>query len=492
MHQDKGSMTQASMTVSAQVEPSSRYTLRVTIDTWLKVSTAQGSSLPEDQKQFLRAGTLLPVDNIQRVENGHARITFGEDKIGQKIHIRGRSTWYVYQPAVQVLRNGATVPWDQFPIATAPPANNTPTPVYQLRTTEDTWLKLSTAQGSSLPDDQRQFVRANTVLSISSFARVENDHLRVAFGLDAEGNQVQFQGRNTWYIYRPVAQILRNGQVVNLGASPTPPAPTPPPTPAPVPTPPPASTPPPAPTAAPLTLRATEDTWLKLSTAQAASLPTNQKQSLANGTVLPVSSYALSENNHIRIALGVNNQGTQLQFQGRNTWFVYRPTVQLLQGGQVINLGSPGRRQINAKGLRLLKSFEGLRLQAYLDPVGIWTIGYGTTTGVRPGMRITEAEAEALLQRDLARFEQAVSQLITVPLNEDQYSALVSFTYNVGEGALSSSTLRRLLNQRDYLGAADQLLRWNRGDGGRELVGLTRRRRAERALFLGQDYTVFL
>ncbi|WP_416675740.1 lysozyme [Egbenema bharatensis] len=483
-------MTQASMTVSAQAESSSRYTLRVTIDTWLKVSTAQGSTLPEDQKQFVRAGTLLPVETIQRVGNDHARITFGEDKIGQKIHIRGRSTWYVYQPAVQVLRNGAIVPWEQFSIAAEPPPNNTPTPVYQLRTTEDTWLKLSTAQGSSLPDDQRQFVRANTVLPISSFARVENDHLRVAFGLDAEGNQVQFQGRNTWYIYRPVAQILRNGQVVNLGASPTPPAPTP--APAPVPPPAPTPTPTPAPTAAAVTLRATEDTWLKLSTAQATALPANQKQAISNGTVLPVSSYALAENDHIRISLGVNNQGTQLQFQGRNTWFAYRPSIQLLRGGQVINLGSTGRRQINAKGLRLLKSFEGLRLQAYLDAVGVWTIGYGTTAGVRPGMRITEAEAEALLQRDLARFEQAVSQLITVPLNEDQYSALVSFTYNVGEGALSGSTLRRLLNQRDYLGAADQLLRWNRGDGGRELPGLTRRRRAERALFLGQDYTVFL
>ncbi|PSB22895.1 muraminidase [filamentous cyanobacterium CCP2] len=150
-----------------------------------------------------------------------------------------------------------------------------------------------------------------------------------------------------------------------------------------------------------------------------------------------------------------------------------------------------GRRQINAKGLRLLKAFEGLRLEAYLDPVGVWTIGYGTTSGVFPGMRITEAQAEAFLRRDLARFERAVSDLITVPLNEDQYSALVSFTYNVGEGALAGSTLRRLLNQRDYQGAADQLLRWNRGDAG-ELPGLTRRRRAERALFLGQDYTVFL
>ncbi|NJO39832.1 MAG: lysozyme [Cyanobacteria bacterium CRU_2_1] len=152
---------------------------------------------------------------------------------------------------------------------------------------------------------------------------------------------------------------------------------------------------------------------------------------------------------------------------------------------------SPSGRRINAKGLRLLKSFEGLRLEAYLDPVGIWTIGYGTTSGIGPGMVITEAEAEAFLRRDLRRFEGAVIDLVTVPVTDDQFSALVSFTYNVGEGALAGSTLLRLLNRGDYQGAADQLLRWNQGDG-EVLPGLTRRRRAERALFLGQDHTVFL
>ncbi|NJO80723.1 MAG: lysozyme [Cyanobacteria bacterium RM1_2_2] len=146
---------------------------------------------------------------------------------------------------------------------------------------------------------------------------------------------------------------------------------------------------------------------------------------------------------------------------------------------------------MNAKGLRLLKSFEGLELRAYQDAVGVWTIGYGTTSDVRPGMVITEAQAEALLKRDLNRFERAVIDLVKVPLTDDQFSALVSFVYNVGEGALSTSTLLRLLNQRDYQGAADQLLRWDKA-GGRTLAGLTRRRRAERALFLGQDYTVFL
>lgn len=140
-------------------------------------------------------------------------------------------------------------------------------------------------------------------------------------------------------------------------------------------------------------------------------------------------------------------------------------------------------RQTNASGLQLVKSFEGLRLNAYRDPVGIWTIGYGTTRGVKPGMVVTPEQAESLLQGDLTRFEQAISEAVEVPLTENQFSALVSFTYNVGASALRSSTLLKRLNQGNYAAAADQFPRWNRA-GGRVLAGLTRRRNAERALFL--------
>ncbi|MBI4783878.1 MAG: glycoside hydrolase family protein [Oscillatoriophycideae cyanobacterium NC_groundwater_1537_Pr4_S-0.65um_50_18] len=153
--------------------------------------------------------------------------------------------------------------------------------------------------------------------------------------------------------------------------------------------------------------------------------------------------------------------------------------------------GGSSDGKINSKGLKVVKSFEGLRLDAYLDPVGVWTIGYGTTSGVRAGMRITEAQAEKYLQEDLLRFEKAVKSNVKVPLTSDQFSALVSFTYNVGEGALGSSTLLRKLNQGDYQGAASEFARWNKGDGV-ELPGLTRRRSAEKALFLGQDYTAYL
>ncbi|WP_442786292.1 lysozyme [Leptothoe sp. PORK10 BA2] len=152
---------------------------------------------------------------------------------------------------------------------------------------------------------------------------------------------------------------------------------------------------------------------------------------------------------------------------------------------------SSSSRQTNASGIGLIKSFEGLRLKAYQDAVGVWTIGYGTTRGVKPGQEITEAQAEALIKNDLARFEQDVNQAVRVPINDNQFAALVSFTYNVGSGAMRSSTLLRKLNNRDITGAADEFPRWNRA-GGRVLAGLTRRRNAERALFLGQDYRQFL
>ncbi|MEM6453267.1 MAG: lysozyme [Cyanobacteria bacterium P01_D01_bin.105] len=156
------------------------------------------------------------------------------------------------------------------------------------------------------------------------------------------------------------------------------------------------------------------------------------------------------------------------------------------------NPGSDGPKRINQNGLLLIKSFEGLRLNAYRDAVGIWTIGYGTTRGVQPGMEISEEQAELFLQEDLTRFEQAINSAVTAKINDNQFAALVSFTYNVGSGALRSSTLLKLLNGQEHVrSVADQFPRWNRA-GGRVLAGLTRRRNAERALFLGEDFREFL
>jgi GH24 family phage-related lysozyme (muramidase) len=142
------------------------------------------------------------------------------------------------------------------------------------------------------------------------------------------------------------------------------------------------------------------------------------------------------------------------------------------------------RRQINQRGLALIKEFEGCQLEAYLCPAGVWTIGYGHTLSAAHGMSIDETKAEALLREDLQEAEEAVDRLVTVPINENQFSALVSFAFNVGAGALQESTLLSLLNAgAEVETIAAQFLRWNKA-GDEELAGLTRRRHAERALFL--------
>jgi len=143
---------------------------------------------------------------------------------------------------------------------------------------------------------------------------------------------------------------------------------------------------------------------------------------------------------------------------------------------------------INASGLAIIKRFEGLRLEPYLCPAGIPSIGYGAT---RIGDRkvtlktrpISEARANQLLGEQVKAFEQAVDRLILSLLTWDEFSALVSFAYNVGAGALQRSTLRQKLNRGDYLGAANELPKWRMG-GGRVLPGLVRRRAEERSLFL--------
>ncbi|MFM6454708.1 MAG: lysozyme [Planktothrix sp.] len=156
----------------------------------------------------------------------------------------------------------------------------------------------------------------------------------------------------------------------------------------------------------------------------------------------------------------------------------------------VTDVGTRGGMTITSEGVKLIKSFEGMELEAYQDAVDVWTIGYGHTKTVEPGMAITEAKAEALLRQGLEEFEEAVTEAVQVSINPNQFSALVSFCFNLGAGSLFQSTLLKLLNQGDFQGAADQFPRWNKA-GGQVLEGLTRRRKAERALFLGQDWTVF-
>ncbi|AUO64090.1 TPA: lysozyme [Citrobacter freundii] len=143
------------------------------------------------------------------------------------------------------------------------------------------------------------------------------------------------------------------------------------------------------------------------------------------------------------------------------------------------------------KGIRLIKQFEGCRLTAYPDPGtggDPWTIGYGWThpvdgKPVRPGMTIDEVTADRLLKTGLVGYENDVLKVVRVKLTQGQFDALVSFAYNVGSRALSTSTLLKKLNAGDIKGAADEFLRWNKA-GGKEMPGLTKRRKAEREVFL--------
>ncbi|WP_198079719.1 lysozyme [Acinetobacter calcoaceticus] len=139
-------------------------------------------------------------------------------------------------------------------------------------------------------------------------------------------------------------------------------------------------------------------------------------------------------------------------------------------------------------GLNLIKDFEGKRLNAYDDGVGVWTIGYGTIkypNGVRvkKGDTCTEQQAELYLRNDMLKFEAAINKLVKVPITQNQFDALASFTYNLGETNLANSTLLKKLNKGEYQAAADQFLVWNKA-GSKVMKGLVRRREAERALFL--------
>jgi lysozyme len=147
-------------------------------------------------------------------------------------------------------------------------------------------------------------------------------------------------------------------------------------------------------------------------------------------------------------------------------------------------------RNVNAEGLKLIKQWEGLRLKAYKDGGGVWTIGYGHTSAagnpkVNPSMSITEAEAEKILRDDLDKFEADVVRLVKVPLTDNQFSALVSFHFNTG--ALDKSTLLKKLNKGDYNSVPSELMKWV-NDNGKKVQGLVNRRAAECGLWAKGSY----
>ena len=142
--------------------------------------------------------------------------------------------------------------------------------------------------------------------------------------------------------------------------------------------------------------------------------------------------------------------------------------------------------KLSQRGIDLIKQFEGYSSKAYPDPAtggAPWTIGYGTTNGVKPGMVITAEKAEKMLRDDVAKFESGVSYLITAPTTQGQFDAMVSLAYNIGLGNFGKSTLLKKHNARCYTCAADQFRVWNRANG-KVMNGLTKRRAAERELYM--------
>lgn len=142
--------------------------------------------------------------------------------------------------------------------------------------------------------------------------------------------------------------------------------------------------------------------------------------------------------------------------------------------------------KLSQRGIDLIKQFEGYSSKAYPDPAtggAPWTIGYGTTNGVKPGMIITAEQAEKMLRDDVAKFESGVSSLITAPTTQGQFDAMVSLAYNIGLGNFGKSTLLKKHNARCYTCAADQFRVWNRANG-KVMNGLTKRRAAERQVYM--------
>ena len=149
--------------------------------------------------------------------------------------------------------------------------------------------------------------------------------------------------------------------------------------------------------------------------------------------------------------------------------------------------GEITRMHISEEGLSLIKKFEGCELKAYRCAANVLTIGYGTIKGVTEDMEITKEEAEALLKEEMHEYEGYINDMVKVPLEQNQFDAMVSWVFNLGAGNLKASTLLKVVNQGDYEGVPVQIKRWNKA-GGKVLEGLIRRREAEALLWQGQEW----
>ena len=143
---------------------------------------------------------------------------------------------------------------------------------------------------------------------------------------------------------------------------------------------------------------------------------------------------------------------------------------------------------ISSEGISLIKKFEGCELESYQDAVGVWTIGYGHTKDVKEGMTISKEQADNMLLNELDEYCGYVNDAVKVDLEQNQFDALVAWTYNLGPTNLNKSSMLVEINNKNWDEVPHQIKRWNKA-GGKVLQGLVRRREAEALLFQGKDWT---
>ena len=171
--------------------------------------------------------------------------------------------------------------------------------------------------------------------------------------------------------------------------------------------------------------------------------------------------------------------GTNEENQGKWLWYDMPPQEVMPKDYEGDN-----EMETSQNGIELIKEFEGCKQVAYQDSVGVWTIGYGHTKTAYEGQLAIKKTCEKLLAEDVAEFEEYVNKLVKVPLTQNQFDALVAWTFNLGPTNLKESTMLRKLNYGDYESVPEEMKRWNKA-GGEVLNGLVRRREAEAELFIG-------
>jgi len=155
--------------------------------------------------------------------------------------------------------------------------------------------------------------------------------------------------------------------------------------------------------------------------------------------------------------------------------------------GQLLQIQRTKSMNISQEGLGLIKKFEGCELEAYVCAAGVWTIGYGSTKGIKEGDSISQEEADNLLLHEMDEYEGYINDYVTVDLDQNQFDSLVSWVFNLGPANLKASTMLKVLNNKEYEEVPNQMKRWNKAKG-KVLEGLIRRREAEALLFQDKEW----